>query len=108
MSVIKFDPAEDRLLIEVEDETTDSGIALPEGVKRDSYRIGRVLKIGKDVTIGFLVIGDRTPDSVNQVEKKLIGKRVVFERYGPLHLKQFNEKWYLARQQYILGIIEEE
>ena len=89
--MIKIIPVEDRLLVELEDETKDMGLSLPEGVKREEYRIGKVLAVGP---------------LVHENAGK-VGQRVLFERYGPLHLKQFNEKWFLVRQQYILGIIEE-
>ena len=85
---MKIIPVEDRLLIElIEDQPQD--YVLPEGVEREKFRIGKVLDWGPDVKI---------PKN----------KTVLFERYGPLHLKQFNEKWFLVKQQYVLAILENE
>ena len=93
-------PLEDRLLVEAEAELSESGIALPEGVRRESYRVGTILDIGESVSLGGVMQENR--------KEWLVGKKIIFERYGPLHLKQFNERFFMVRQQYIIGIIEEE
>lgn len=83
-----FKPTEDRLLVEVREEK-EGLLALPEGAERDKLRVGRVISIGDKVDI-----------------RAGSGTKIVFERYGPIHLKQFNENWFLVKQQYVLGICD--
>lgn len=82
-------PVEDRLLIE--EEVKESVLAMPEGSAREQMRIGVVIDAGDKVTI-----------------PNVIGKRVLFERYGPKHLKDFGERLFLAKQQYVVAIVNED
>ena len=106
MNQINIQPIEDRLLIEVESEISENGLALPEGVKRENYRIGKILNVGEEVDLSPKLKEGQPAGTLGN--NLLIGKKVIFERYGPHHLKQFNERWWLVRQQYVLAILKEE
>lgn len=83
-------PSDDFLLVELVEEKSE--FALPEGAAREEFRIGKVLEVGEQAEKHY---------------KDLTGKIILFERYGPLSVNQFNEKWFLVRTQYILGILED-
>ena len=92
-------PLSDHILIEPikEEETTKSGILLPDTVEKERPEQGRVIAVGpgKKTAAGKVI-----PVEVKQ------GDKVLFTKYGPNEIKINDKEYLIARQEDILAIIE--
>ena len=98
MADIKLKPLGDRVIVEPleQEETTASGIILPETAKGKPQQ-GKVLAVG--------------PGSLNDKGKRQamdvkVGDRVLFAKYGGTEIKQNGTKYMLMHESDILAIVE--
>lgn len=92
-------PLGDRVLVKPlkEEETTASGIILPETVDKEKKAEGEVVAIGP----GKLLDNDTR----GQMEIK-VGDRVIFEKWGGEEIKVGKEEYKILSVEKILAIIE--
>ncbi|HOO13447.1 MAG TPA: co-chaperone GroES [Bacillota bacterium] len=90
-------PLGDRVVVKVleKEETTKSGIVLPEAAKEKPQE-GEVLAVGS----GELVEGKRIPLEVK------VGDRVIYSKYAGTEVKMDDKEYLILRQSDILAIIE--
>ncbi|HZX46953.1 MAG TPA: co-chaperone GroES [Clostridia bacterium] len=90
-------PLGDRVVVKVleKEETTKSGIVLPEAAKEKPQE-GEVLAVGS----GELVEGKRIPLEVK------VGDRVIYSKYAGTEVKMDDQEYLILRQSDILAIIE--
>lgn len=90
-------PLGDRVVIRVleKQETTKSGIVLPEAAKEKSQE-GEILAVGS----GELIEGKRVPLEVK------VGDKVIFSKYAGTEVKMDDQEYLILRQSDILAIVE--
>ena len=90
-------PLGDRVVVKVleKEETTKSGIVLPEAAKEKPQE-GEVLAVGS----GELVEGKRIPLEVK------VGDRVIYSKYAGTEVKMDGQEYLILRQSDILAIVE--
>ena len=96
---MKLQPLGDRLIVEVidEEETTSSGIVLPDTAKEKPQR-GRVLAAGPGA---LNEKGDRVPLDVVE------GDTVIFSKYGGTEIKVGPNEYLILRESDILAKVIE-
>ncbi|NLZ92188.1 MAG: co-chaperone GroES, partial [Clostridiales bacterium] len=89
-------PLGDRVVVKVleKEETTKSGIVLPEAAKEKPQE-GEVLAVGS----GELIEGKRIPLEVK------VGDRVIYSKYAGTEVKMDDQEYLILRQSDILAII---
>ena len=90
-------PLGDRVVVKVleEQETTKSGIVLPEAAKEKPQE-GEILAVGS----GELIEGKRVPLEVK------VGDRVIYSKYAGTDVELEGEKYIIVKQNDILAIVE--
>ena len=90
-------PLGDRSVVKVleKQETTKSGIVLPEAAKEKPQE-GEVLAVGS----GELIEGKRVPLEVK------VGDRVIYSKYAGTEIKMDDEEYLILKQSDVLAIIE--
>lgn len=90
-------PLGDRVVVKVleKEETTKSGIVLPEAAKEKPQE-GEVLAVGS----GELIEGKRIPLEVK------VGDRVIYSKYAGTEVKMDDKEYLILRQSDILAIVE--
>lgn len=90
-------PLGDRVVVKVleKQETTKSGIVLPEAAKEKPQE-GEILAVGS----GELVEGKRVPLEIK------VGDRVIYSKYAGTEIKIDEEEYLILRQSDVLAIIE--
>ncbi|MGI6704618.1 MAG: co-chaperone GroES [Clostridia bacterium] len=90
-------PLGDRIVVKVleKQETTKSGIVLPEAAKEKPQE-GEVLAVGS----GELIEGKRVPLEVK------VGDRVIYSKYAGTEIKMDDEEYLILKQSDVLAIIE--
>jgi chaperonin GroES len=90
-------PLGDRVVIRVleKQETTKSGIVLPEAAKEKPQE-GEILAVGS----GELIEGKRVPLEVK------VGDKVIFSKYAGTEVKMDDQEYLILRQSDILAIVE--
>ena len=88
-------PLGDRLIVEVleEEETTESGIVLPDTAKEKPQR-GRVLAIGP---------GARNEDGEYMPMDLAEGDEIIFSKYGGTEVKLGTEEYLILRESDVLA-----
>ena len=92
-------PLADRLLVKPirEDETTKSGIVIPDTVEKERPERGEVMAVGPGKVLDN---GQRGPMSVK------VGDKVVFKKYSPDEIKIEGEELFLIEESDILAVLE--
>ncbi|MEX2105218.1 MAG: co-chaperone GroES [Bacilli bacterium] len=87
----------DRIVVEAiaKDETTASGIVLPETAKEKPVE-GKVVAVGS----GRIENGERIALEVQ------VGDRILFSKYGGTEIKLKEKEYLIMRESDILGIVE--
>ena len=80
-----------------EDQTTKSGIVLPESADKERPMMGKVTAIGPGKVNEK---GERTPMSVK------VGDKVLFKKYGPDEIEIEDKEYLVGSEDDILAIIE--
>ncbi len=95
---LKLKPLADRLIVKPmeEEETTPSGIVLPETAKEKPQR-GEVLAVGP---------GARGDDGNRQPMDISVGDTVLFAKYGGTEIKMDGDKLLILRESDVLAIVE--
>ncbi len=90
-------PLGDRIIVEVleEDQTTASGIVIPDSAKEKPQR-GRVLAVGK----GKYEDGDLIPLDVE------VDDEIVFSKYGGTEVKVGGEEYLILRESDVLAKLD--
>lgn len=90
-------PLGDRVVVKVleKEETTKSGIVLPETAKEKPQE-GEILAVGS----GEMVDGKRVPLEVKE------GDRVIYSKYAGTEIKMDDEEYLILRQSDILAVIQ--
>jgi len=96
---MKIQPLRDRVLIKPisKEEKTESGILIPETAEEKKPEQGKVVAVGS---------GRKTTSGNTiplEVEK---GDKVLYNEYGPSEVKIEGNKFLIAREKDILGIIK--
>ena len=94
-------PLGDRVLIEPlekDKEKTKSGIYLPDTVSKERPEKGKVVAVGAGK---MLETGKVAPMNVK------VGDIVLFTKYGPNEIKVDDKEYLIAKEEDIMGIIEE-
>ena len=96
---MNFKPLSNHVIIEPleEEQTTKSGIVLPETAEKERPIKGKILAVGPGK---FNDKGERTPMSVK------VGDVVLFKKYGPDEIEMDNKKYMVGDEDDILAIIE--
>ena len=94
---MNLQPLGDRLVVEVldEEETTVSGIVLPDTAKEKPQR-GRVLAVGP----GRYEDGNRVPVDVK------VGDKVIYSKYGGTEVKVGGEEVLILSARDVLAVVE--
>ena len=92
---VKLQPLGDRLIVEVldEEETTVSGIVLPDTAKEKPQR-GRVLAVGP---------GPRDVDGEYIKMEVEVGDEVIFSKYGGTEIRVGTEDYLILRESDVLA-----
>lgn len=87
-------PVGDRLLVKAvkEEETTKSGIVLPESVSKEKRTEGEIIAIGSG-------------EKVSQLNLK-VGQKVLYSKYGGDEIKIDEEEYKIIGHEDVLAIIE--
>lgn len=90
-------PLRDKVVVKAQDEqeTTKSGIVLPDTAKEKPQR-GKVVAVGS----GKIKDGKVIPLEVKE------GDIVIYEKYGPNEIKVDGEEYLIIKEEDILAIIE--
>lgn len=96
---MKLKPLADRVVVKPlrEDETTKSGIVIPDTVEKERPEKGEILEVGPGK---ILENGDRRPISVN------VGDIVLFKKYSPDEFKLNGEDLLLLEESDLIGVLE--
>ena len=96
---LKLKPLADHVVIKANtsEQTTKSGIVLPETVNKEKPEQGEVIAVGRG----------RMLDNGQMKEMELkVGDKVLFTKYGPQEVKINEQELLIAREDDILAIIE--
>lgn len=93
-------PLNDHVIVKaiIENETTKSGIVLPETINKERPEKGEVIAVGAGK---WLDNGQRAPMSIK------IGDKVVFKKYSPDEIKINDEKLLVISEGDIMAVIED-
>ena len=96
---MKLKPLGNRIIVEpiTEQETTKSGIILPDTVDKERPEKGRVVAVG--------------PGKLNEDGKRVQleikkGQVVLFKKYGPDEIKVGDKEYYIIKEENILAVLE--
>jgi chaperonin GroES len=91
-------PIHDNVLIKpiIENETTKSGIVLPDTIDKEKPEKGEVMAIGEGK---LLENGQRAPMSVK------VGDKVMFKKYSPDEVKDGKDEYLMISESDIIAII---
>jgi len=94
----KIKPLFDNVLIkpEKEEQTTASGIVLPDSAK-EKPQVGTIMAVG---TGGVTDSGNKVPIIVK------VGQKVIYKKWGGNELKVEGTEWLLVEQKDILAIVK--
>ena len=92
-------PLNDRVIVKAlnEEETTASGIILPDTVEKERSEKGEVIAVGPG---RLLDNGQRAPMQV------AVGNKVLFKKYSPEEIKADKKEYLIVGESDILAIIE--
>ena len=96
---MKLKPLADRVVVKPlrEDETTKSGIVIPNTVEKERPEKGEILEVGPGK---ILENGELRPVSVK------IGDIVLFKKYSPDEFKLDGEDYLLLEESDLIGLLE--
>lgn len=96
---MKLKPLHDHVIVKpiTENETTKSGIVLPDTVDKEKPEKGEVVAIGPGK---LMENGQRAPMSVKA------GDKVMFKKYSPDEIKVDGEEYLVISEGDIMGILE--
>ncbi len=95
---MKIRPIGDRIILKPIslEETTKSGIILPQTVDKEKPEQGEVIAVGPGKTEN----GKIAPLSVKK------GDRVIFTKYGPTEIKVDKKEYLVVKEEDILAVLE--
>ncbi|MDD5043915.1 MAG: co-chaperone GroES [Patescibacteria group bacterium] len=96
---MKLKPLNDHLIVKPlnEEETTKSGIVLPDTVEKEKPEKGEIIAVGPGK---LLDNGNRAPLQVK------VGDKVMFKKYSPDEVKIEKETFLILAESDILAVIE--
>lgn len=95
---MKIRPLGDRVVVKAlsKEETTASGIVLPDTVDKEKPEQGEIIAVGPGK---LLENGNRAPMDVK------VGDKILFEKYGADDYEIDDEEIYVVEQEKIVGIL---
>jgi chaperonin GroES len=95
----KIKPSGDRVLVQAvnREETTESGIILPETLTPEKPEEGIVLAVGP---------GERNEKGERIALDVEVGQKIMFTKYGPNEIELDGEKYLIIKEKDILAIFE--
>jgi len=92
-------PLSDHIVIEpiIEENTTKSGIVLPDTAEKEKPQKGKIIAVGPGK---INEKGERTPMEVK------VGDVVLFQKYSPSEIKIDDKEYLVAREDDIIAIVE--
>lgn len=95
---MKIRPIGDRIILKPIslEETTKSGIILPQTVDKEKPEQGEVIAVGPGKTEN----GKLVPLSVKK------GDKVIFSKYGPTEIKVDKKEYLVVKEEDILAVLE--
>lgn len=95
---MKIRPLGDRVVVKAlsKEETTASGIVLPDTVDKEKPEQGEIIAVGPGK---LLESGNRAPMDVK------VGDKILFEKYGADDYEIDGEEIYVVEQEKIVGIL---
>jgi len=92
-------PINDHVILEplAKEESTESGIVIPDTADKEKPSEAKVIAVGPGKV---LADGKRLAMSVK------VGDKVVFTKYGPSEIKVGKIEYLVAKEEYILAIVE--
>lgn len=92
-------PLGDRVVVRPisKEETTRSGIVIPETTEKERPEQGEIIAVGPGK---ILENGQRTPLDVK------VGDKVLFSKYGPTEIKIEKEEYLVIKEEDILAILQ--
>lgn len=96
---MKLKPLHNNVVVKAfsQEETTKSGIVLPETMNQERPQRGEVVAVGEGK---FLDNGSRSPMSVK------IGDQVIFKKYAPDEVKIDGQEYLVLGENEIIAILE--
>ncbi len=96
---MKIKPIGDRIILKPisQEETTKSGIILPQTVDKEKPEQGEVIAVGPGKTLDN---GQIAPLSVKK------GDKVIFTKYGPTEIKVDKKEYLVVKEEDILAVLE--
>ena len=100
MSKIKIKPLRDNVIIEpvMPEETTESGIVIPDSVDKDKPEQGVVVAVGE---------GRVAQDGTRVAMEVKPGDAVLFSKYGLTKIVHQDKEYLVGKEDEILAVIEE-
>lgn len=97
---MKIEPLYDKVVIKPldEEETTASGIVLPDTIDKEKPMQGEVIAVGVGKRLDS---GQMAPVSVK------VGDKVLFTKYGPEEVEIDNEEYLVIEEDKILAIVRD-
>jgi len=91
---MQIKPVGDRLLVQAvkEEETTKSGIVLPENVSKEKRTEGEIIAIGSG-------------EKISQLGLK-VGQKIIYSKYGGDEIKVDDKEYKIIGHEDVLAIIE--
>jgi len=91
---MQIKPVGDRLLVQAvkEEETTKSGIVLPESVSKEKRTEGEIIAIGSG-------------EKISQLGLK-VGQKIIYSKYGGDEIKVDDKEYKIIGHEDVLAIIE--
>jgi chaperonin GroES len=92
-------PINDHIILEPlsKEETTKSGIVIPDTADKEKPTEAKVIAVGEG---RVLADGKRLAPSVK------VGDKVIFTKYGPTEIKVGNKEYLVAKEEDILAIVK--
>jgi chaperonin GroES len=97
---MKLQPLNDHVIVKpiTEDETTKSGIVLPETVDKEKPEKGEVVEVGPGK---MLDNGERASMTLKK------GDKVIFKKYSPDEINLEDEEYLVLREDDVLAVVGE-
>lgn len=99
MAKLKLKPVGDKVIVQplTEENTTKSGIVLPDTVSKERPQQGKIIAVGEG----------KVSDEGKVIPMKLtVGQKVLFTKYAPSEFELDGEEYLVMSESDILAIIE--
>lgn len=100
INIKKIKPLSDRILVKPisQEETTASGIVIPDTATKERPEQGEVLAVGPGR------INEQTGQRLKMSVK--VGQKIMFTKYGPNEIKIGHKEYLIVKEEDVLAVLE--